>query len=171
MHNNLIILAGGTSSRMKNSMASKSLSEEELRNANSSSKALLGFGKNKRPILDFLLLNAEKAGYKNIVIVIGEEGEAFKEYYGYKTLNNEFNGQLISFTAQLIPEGRTKPFGTADALFQAMEQHPKLLKEAFTDADNFGVIYQAGIDVQSKALLLGAVFLIDFVHFETKKNN
>jgi NDP-sugar pyrophosphorylase family protein len=138
MHDNLVILAGGASSRMKKSVTLLDLSEEELKIANSSSKALLAFGKNNRPILDFLLLNAEVAGYKNIVLIIGEEGGVFKEYYGHKTLNNEFNGHLISYATQFIPNGRTKPYGTADALLQAMNQHPKLQKEAFTvcNSDN-----------------------------------
>ena len=46
-----------------------------------------------------------------------------------------------------------------------------ILKEAFTDADNFGVSYPQELDNQKKAILLGAVFLIDFVHFENKNNN
>jgi hypothetical protein len=46
-----------------------------------------------------------------------------------------------------------------------------LWKEGFTDADNFGVLFPADGGVGSKALLLGAVFLIDFVHFENKGNN
>ena len=46
-----------------------------------------------------------------------------------------------------------------------------LLKEGFTDADNFGVMLPAAWDVKLKALFLGAVFLIDFVHFENKGNN
>ena len=46
----------------------------------------------------------------------------------------------------------------------------KQLKESFTDADNFGVAFPANIDVNHKAILLGAVFLIDFVHFESKQN-
>lgn len=41
-----------------------------------------------------------------------------------------------------------------------------LLKEAYTDADNFGVIFPTDLDLRQKCLLLGAVFLIDFVHFE-----
>ncbi len=45
-----------------------------------------------------------------------------------------------------------------------------LLKEAFTKADNFGVTFPAELDVTRKSLLLGAVFLIDFVHFERKNN-
>ncbi len=46
-----------------------------------------------------------------------------------------------------------------------------LLKEGFTDADNFGVMLPAAWDVKLKALFLGAVFLIDFVHFENKGSN
>jgi len=46
-----------------------------------------------------------------------------------------------------------------------------LLKEGFTDADNFGVIFPKEWDSKLKALFLGAVFLIDFVHFENKSNN
>jgi uncharacterized protein YxjI len=43
-----------------------------------------------------------------------------------------------------------------------------LMKEGFTDADTFGVTFPADMDNKNKALLLGAVFLIDFVHFENK---
>jgi uncharacterized protein YxjI len=46
-----------------------------------------------------------------------------------------------------------------------------LLKEAFTDADTFGINYQADLPAEHKDILLGAVFLIDFVHFEQKSNN
>lgn len=46
-----------------------------------------------------------------------------------------------------------------------------LLKEGLTDADNFGVMFPARWETELKALFLGAVFLIDFVHFENKGNN
>ena len=138
MNKNIIILAGGASSRMKNSIISKNLSEEELKNANTRSKALLEFGNAKRPILDFLLLNAEKAGYKKVVIVIGEQGALFKEYYGKQLKDNSFRGLSISYAIQYIPKGRDKPFGTADALFQALTQFPELQHEVFTvcNSDN-----------------------------------
>lgn len=44
-------------------------------------------------------------------------------------------------------------------------------KESFTNADNFGVTFPVDMDVTWKSLLLGAVFLIDFVHFERRHNN
>ena len=39
-------------------------------------------------------------------------------------------------------------------------------KEAFTDADNFSVTFPQGADGDQKAVLLGALFLIDMVYFE-----
>lgn len=41
-----------------------------------------------------------------------------------------------------------------------------IAKEAFTEADNFGITFPAGCASGLKAVLLGAVFLLDFVHFE-----
>lgn len=138
MHHNLILLAGGASSRMKKSMDATSLSVEEVKNANTTSKALLTFGKNNRPILDFLLLNAEKAGYTNVFIIISEDGGAFKDYYGQETRNNKFNSLRISYATQYIPKDRIKPLGTADAVLQAMEQYPNLQNQTFTvcNSDN-----------------------------------
>ena len=44
-------------------------------------------------------------------------------------------------------------------------------KEAFTDADNFGVTFPLDLDVKVKAVLVGAVFLIDFMFFEQAQDN
>ncbi|XP_050041648.1 phospholipid scramblase 2-like [Dermacentor andersoni] len=46
-------------------------------------------------------------------------------------------------------------------------------REAFTDADNFTVTFPMDLDVKIKAVLLGAVFIIDFVFFESSagRNN
>lgn len=45
-----------------------------------------------------------------------------------------------------------------------------LLKEAFSDADNFEVEFAADVDPRWKALSLAAAVLIDVVHFERAKN-
>lgn len=138
MHENLIILAGGASSRMKKQVALDNLTEEEITQANERSKGLIGVGPNGRPLLDYLLLNAKRAGYKNIYIIIGEQGDLFKEFYGTENKNNDFHGLNISFAIQYIPEGRVKPFGTADALFQAVEQYPELNSQYYSvcNSDN-----------------------------------
>jgi len=138
MHDNLIILAGGASSRMKKEAVVENLSEEEIAQANERSKGLIGVGPNGRPLMDYLLLNAKKAGYKNVFIIIGEQGELFKSFYGNKDKNNDFHGLNVSFAVQYIPEGRVKPFGTADALFQAVEQYPELNTQFYSvcNSDN-----------------------------------
>ena len=138
MHDNLIILAGGMSSRMKKPSTSKSVNEEEINQANHRSKSLISVGNSGRPLMDYLLYNAKKSGYKNIYIVINEQGGLFKEYYGKQKKNNNFNGLNISFPIQYIPKDRVKPFGTADAVFQAVEQFPELQSQQFTvcNSDN-----------------------------------
>ncbi|APZ47918.1 nucleotidyltransferase [Polaribacter reichenbachii] len=138
MHNNLVILAGGMSSRMKKPSTSKSVNEQETSQANNRSKSLISVGNSGRPLMDYLLFNAKKAGYKNIYIVINEKGGLFKEFYGEKSKNNNFNGLNISFPIQYIPKDRVKPFGTADAVFQAVEQFQELQSQQFTvcNSDN-----------------------------------
>ena len=138
MHDNLVILAGGASSRMKKQVGLDNLSAEEIAQANERSKGLIGVGPNGRPLLDYLLLNAKRAGYKYIYIIIGEQGDLFKEFYGSQDKNNDFHGLNISFATQYIPAGRVKPFGTADALFQAVEQYPELNTEYYSvcNSDN-----------------------------------
>ena len=44
-----------------------------------------------------------------------------------------------------------------------------LATEAFTDADHFGVTFPQDLSTRQKALMLGAVFLVDFVHFERNR--
>lgn len=138
MHDNLIILAGGASSRMKKPTAFTGLTAEEINQANERSKGLIGVGPNGRPLVDYVLYNAREAGYKNIYIVISEKGALFREFYGSASRDNDFYGLNISFAVQYIPEGREKPLGTADALFQAVEQYPELNEQAYSvcNSDN-----------------------------------
>ncbi|MBD0778621.1 NTP transferase domain-containing protein [Maribacter sp. ANRC-HE7] len=138
-HSNLVILAGGASSRMKKDTSFETgLSKEELKQANERSKGLIGVGKNGRPLLDYVLYNAKQAGYKNVFIIVGEQAGLFKEFYGNKDKENDFNGLKVSFAVQHVPKERVKPFGTSDALFQAMEQFPELRQGSFTvcNSDN-----------------------------------
>ncbi|WP_108870284.1 sugar phosphate nucleotidyltransferase [Aquimarina aquimarini] len=138
MHTNLVILAGGASSRMKKQTSLTELTDKEIAQANKRSKGLIGVGPNGRPLMDYLLYNIKLAGYKNIYIVISEQGELFKEFYGNKNKNNDFHGLNISYAIQYIPKGRVKPLGTADALFQAVEQYPELNTDCYTvcNSDN-----------------------------------
>lgn len=137
--NSLIILAGGASSRMKKQINSDVfLTDEEKLQANNRSKALIAIDKSDRPILDYLLLNAKRAGFNTIYIVTSAANSLFKTLYGTKDKGNEFNGLTINYAVQYIPKDREKPFGTADALYQAMSQYPELKKSSFVvcNSDN-----------------------------------
>lgn len=50
------------------------------------------------------------------------------------------------------------------------KQWSGMLREMFTDADNFGVSFPMDLDVKIKAVMIGAVFLIDFMYFEQNQN-
>lgn len=121
MSGRLVILAGGVSSRMKQSLAdSADLDSKLLKDAEQKSKSMIRIGEGDRPFLDYLLLNAKLAGYDDIVIVVSEKDNSIKDYYESNKNDSWFEGIEISYATQLIPEGRTKPLGTADALFQAL---------------------------------------------------
>ncbi|KAI9560877.1 hypothetical protein GHT06_011831 [Daphnia sinensis] len=51
------------------------------------------------------------------------------------------------------------------------KQWSGLVREAFTDADMFGINFPLDLDVRIKAVLLGACFLIDFMFFEKAGND
>lgn len=138
MHNNLVVLAGGASSRMKATTATIGLTSEEINQANTRSKGLISIDANGRPLLDYLLLNAKRAGYQTIFMVTGANNHLFKEYFGKKNRDNNFNGLNISYAVQHIPIEREKPLGTCDAVFQAMQEYPQLKEESFTvcNSDN-----------------------------------
>jgi NDP-sugar pyrophosphorylase family protein len=136
---NLVVLAAGISSRMKRSLAgAKHLDEAVAAEALHKPKSMIGVGKESRPFLDYLLYNAREAGYRDIVLVVGEDDAAMRIMYGSADQRNSFHGLSISYARQRIPHGRTKPLGTADALLCALEARPDWAGGKFTvcNSDN-----------------------------------
>jgi NDP-sugar pyrophosphorylase family protein len=125
---NLVILAGGISSRMRASVeeastSGRSVSRLESRlvaEAGEKPKGMIGVGKGQRPLLDYLLLNARNAGIVDVVFVLGEGDTATRPYYDDDATKRYLEGLEISYVIQRIPAGRRRPFGTADALLQAL---------------------------------------------------
>lgn len=109
LHLSVIILAAGVSSRM-----SQSLGTSGTRIV----KGMMHF--HDTPLLDYQLYHASEAGITDIILVVGEESSTLRERYGFLDTNNAFHGLTISYVQQRIPEGRTKPLGTADAVLQAL---------------------------------------------------
>ncbi len=135
----LAILAGGISSRMKKPVSPDMKVDETLvSDANLKAKSMIGVGRNNRPFLDYLLYNAREAGYSDILIVIGEKDNSIRNYYGQKDSDNDFYGLQVSYAVQKIPEGRGKPLGTADALYQGLNSRHDWRGTRFTvcNSDN-----------------------------------
>lgn len=72
-----------------------------------------------------------------------------------------FGPILHPWTFQILVDGRE--------IGKITKKWSGLLKEGFTDADTFGMELPAELDSNTKAVFLGAVFLIDFVHFEGRQ--
>lgn len=122
MDANIIILAGGSSSRMKRSV-NENTGDQLSADVRSKAKSMLPVGRSRRPFLDYLLYNIQEAGYSDVVLVIGEKDELIRRYY--ERHGSEFFPLLkLSYIRQSIPGGRAKPLGTADALLQALLATP-----------------------------------------------
>ncbi len=136
---NIIILAGGISSRMKKSNSSlDGINSNLLNEVRFKSKSMLGVGINSRPFLDYLLLNIESAGYQNVVIVTGEKDPSIHDYYERDGKKKQFKNLSLSYAIQRISAGRTKPLGSADALLVALKSRPDWKNQSFTvcNSDN-----------------------------------
>ena len=136
---NLMILAGGISSRMKRSLEARTNIDPTLRNeAQSKSKAMMAIGDSSRPFLDYLLYNAREVGYRDILIIISERDPSIRLYYGEKDRDNIFHDLHISYAVQTIPPDRTKPLGTADAVVQGLHARKEWRGRKFTvcNSDN-----------------------------------
>ena len=88
---------------------------------------------------------------RRIYSVLDDSGRELFELYG---------PILHPWTFEIRKDGRE--FG------KITKKWSGLTLEAFTDADKFGVTFPAEWDAAVKAVFLGAVFLIDFVHFENQ---
>jgi len=86
----------------------------------------------------------------------------------YRVLDHDDN-QVFRIVGPFIHPWTFNVFQNGQQVGKISKRWSGLGKEMFTDADNFGLTFPAGTDVKSKALLLSALFLIDFVHFETSK--
>jgi len=125
MAKTIVILAAGMSSRMKKSIDSD-IDDSKADEANKKSKSLITFG--DKPFIYFLLKNIVEAGFENVIMVVGKDFDDFKKQLDNLNFNNKLK---IDYAIQKIPKDRVKPFGTADAVFQTMDQIEILKNSSF----------------------------------------
>ena len=163
MTENIIILAGGASSRMKKSV-DQNLSPEKVAQANQLSKGLIELG--GKPFLSYLLDNILQAGFKNVYIITGENSQMFRRAFEN---NPEFVDLNIQFATQYIPEGREKPYGTADALYQCIEQYPNLKEDTFCVCNSDNLYSLNALKNLKNANSHQAILAYDFDHLKYPK--
>lgn len=136
---NIVILAGGISSRMrKMDSTNEEIDPKLLLEIKEKSKSVLSVGDGCRPFFDYILYNIQKAGYKSVVIVVGEKDASIREYCESKGGSEQFKELHITYAVQEIPHGRNKPLGTADALLVALRSKPEWKGKTFVvcNSDN-----------------------------------
>jgi glucose-1-phosphate adenylyltransferase len=119
---NLLILAAGMSSRMKQAAEGLDIDEKLLQQAQNLPKGMIGVGKNGRPFLDYQLFNAAQGGFKNVCLLLNPKDTVTKPYYEKLEADGKSWGLHFDFAVQQIPPDRIKPLGTADAVEQALRQ-------------------------------------------------
>ncbi|WP_422859259.1 sugar phosphate nucleotidyltransferase [Flagellimonas sp. S174] len=142
-NDNLVIMVGGASSRMKKSLETVNLDDATKNAALQLHKSLIPLGESRKPLLYYLIKNAAKAGYTKVYLITSKENKGFKNVIGNKDSNNKYQGVFVHFAIQHIPVGLEKPLGTADALEQCLDQYPELKNTYFTvcNGDN---LYSSG---------------------------
>ena len=134
MNTTLVIMAGGRSSRMKKS--AHQLGDHHLASkVQQLHKSLIPLGASQTPLLSRLCLEAFKAGVTEVIVVTSPENESFKEWQKSFSENTPQAANAIHFAVQLPDASSGKPMGTADAIFQAILQYPKLKNQRFIIAN------------------------------------
>ena len=123
----MIIMAAGVSSRMKDSSVPKEISQNLINQSNFRVKGFIQAGEGNEPIIFYIIKNSIKAGVKNFYIILSDNSDEFQKYL--KKLEIKLSIQ-IKFGFQDF-YGKLKPMGTADAIFQLMNQYKELMDKRF----------------------------------------
>ncbi|XP_029472245.1 phospholipid scramblase 1-like [Rhinatrema bivittatum] len=93
------------------------------------------------------------------------------------TIQNEKKEDVLKITGPFIIcdcgadiDFEVKTLDESLVVGRISKQWSGIIKEVFTDADNFGIQFPLDLDVKIKAVMLGACFLIDFMFFETSQH-
>ena len=123
----MIIMAAGISSRMKDSNVPKEISKNLINQSNYRVKGFIQAGEGNEPIIFYIIKNCISAGVKNFYIILSDNSDEFQDYL--KKLEIKLSIQ-IKFGFQDF-YGKLKPMGTADAIFQIMNQYKELRNKRF----------------------------------------
>ena len=79
-------------------------------------KQLEPIGPNGEIMLDLSIFDAQRSGFNKVAVIIRKENEAdFRKYVG-KRIEERIDVDYVFQDCSILPEGRTKPFGTGHAV-------------------------------------------------------
>lgn len=130
-HRTLVIMCGGLSSRLKNSLSESRQYAEIKQVGLQYHKSLLPLGKKQHPLLYYSLRNAKQAKVSSVYLITGEATKGFDLFLAKYAPQPVVASLAIECIPQRIPSGRTKPLGTADAILQALEQKREAMNRSF----------------------------------------
>jgi len=140
MRHPLILMAAGVSSRMKKALEQDSGIEIDPRlveEANTLPKCMLSVGPSGTRFIDYLLWNAAKGGFRDIIVLLNPKDAVTRPYVESSIVKMDL-GVSVHFAIQHLAPGREKPWGTGDAICQALEQFPLDPDDVYTisNSDN-----------------------------------
>jgi glucose-1-phosphate adenylyltransferase len=143
---------------MKKSTA-QNLTPDKVTQANQLSKGLIEL--KGKPFLSYLLKHILEAGFKNVFIITGAKSDNFRKAFENKA---EFEGLKIQFATQFIPEGREKPMGTADALYQCLNEFPHLKESKFCVCNSDNLYSLKALKLLKNSTAQQAILAYDINH-------
>ncbi|XP_043926052.1 phospholipid scramblase 1-like isoform X2 [Protopterus annectens] len=75
-------------------------------------------------------------------------------------------GPYCTFGCITDSDFEVKSLDSPSTIGKISKQWSGVIKEMFTDGDHFGILFPMDLDVKTKAVMVGACFLIDFMFFE-----
>ena len=154
----LIIMAAGVSSRMKLSKSNNNLSEDQIKQSNSKAKGFIEVGKKNETIIYHIIKNSVFAGINEFYIILSQDSEKFQNYL------NKIAKELSVFIKFAFQDfyGNPKPLGTADAIFQTMNQFPELKKLRFLICNSDNLYSPKAIKTLKEEYLYNSMIAYDF---------
>ena len=135
--NKAIVLCAGMSSRMKKLVSGNDVPESLKEEALNKPKSMIGLGPQQEPFLVYLIKAYYDAGVKEFCLVLNEKDRFSKDFF-LNAQNSFLEDCSFHFAVQQIPEGRTKPLGTAQALEVGLKAVPQWSGHSFlvSNGDN-----------------------------------
>lgn len=125
------------SSRMKKLFEGEELPDFLKDDAMQKPKSMIGLGPKQEPFLLYLIKAYYDAGVRQFCLVLNERDTVSKSYFS-EAKNSFLQDCTFHFAIQQIPEGRSKPLGTAQALEVALKTVPQWKGHSFlvSNGDN-----------------------------------